>query len=62
MMPLWLNLPASRRPGEPGGYVVRDATGAAAVLERLRGPIRWISDMRTVKLDDQLREAPREVG
>jgi hypothetical protein len=52
----------SRRPGEPGGYVVRDATGAAAVLERLRGPIRWISDMRTVKLDDQLREAPREVG
>jgi hypothetical protein len=38
----------------------RDAAGA--VLERLGGPIRWISDTRTVKLDDQLRKALREVG
>jgi hypothetical protein len=61
MMPLWLNLPASRRPGEPSPSLaaMSSATpmGAAAVLERLRGPIRWISDTRTVKLDDQLREA-----
>jgi hypothetical protein len=27
-----------------------------------RGPLRWISDTRTVKLDDELREALRKVG
>jgi hypothetical protein len=56
----------SRRPGEPSPSLAATSsatpTGAAAVLERLRGPIRWISDTRTVKLEDQLREALREVG
>jgi hypothetical protein len=42
---LWLNLPAaSRRPGEPSPSLAATSTatptGAAAVLERLRRPIR----------------------
>jgi hypothetical protein len=47
----------------PQSYgVIRRGTPPAAVLERPRGPIRWISDTRMVKLDDQLREALSEVG
>jgi hypothetical protein len=47
----------------PQSYgVIRRGTPRATVLERLRGPRRWISDMPTVKLNDQLREALREVG
>jgi hypothetical protein len=50
---IWEEAPAAA----PAYVVIRRGTPQAAVLEKLRGPMRWTSEMRTVALDEQLRAA-----
>jgi hypothetical protein len=56
---VWEQAPAA---SAPSYAVIHRGTPHAAVLEKLRGPIRWMSDMRTVVMDEPLRAALREVG
>jgi hypothetical protein len=59
---VWKRSAPAAASASPSCVAIRRGTPQAAVLEKLRGPVRWISDTRTVVLDEPLREALREVA